>query len=208
MTDTADNQNEFPQQNCQKPGLGFPIARIVGLVSLSTGALVSYAASPYQGKGSGETSLFATLFGDIASSDLLLADRYYCTWAILARLMKQGSHLLVQNHAQRKPNFREGKRLGAKDHIIGWKKPNKKPVWITDAEYRGLPDEIVIREFSVGGTHMGMDMLRCKSTQMVKKEIAIYFLSYNLIRANIARSAVMTKKTSPNKFHDSGSIIE
>ena len=29
---------------------------------------------------------------------------------------------------------------------------------------------------------------------MVRKEIAIHFLSYNLIRANIARSAVITKK--------------
>jgi len=230
MADTADNQAAFPQQSCQKQGLGFPIARIVGLVSLSTGALVSYAAGPYKGKGSGETSLFATLLGNIVSNDLLLADRYYCTWAIIARLMKQDSHLLVQNHAQRTPDFSAGKKLGEKDHLIGWKKPKKKPVWITDADYCLLPDEIMIREFAVGGmvyvttlldqkkypkkelallykerwsieldlrsikTNMGMDMLRCKTVAMVKKEIAIHFLSYNLIRANIARSAMMAKK--------------
>jgi hypothetical protein len=230
MADTVDNQNAFPQQRCQKQGLGFPIARLVGLVSLSTGALVSYATGPHKGKGSGETSLFATLIGDIAANDLLLADRYYCTWAILARLMKQGSHLLVQNHVQRKPDFREGKRLGVKDHLIVWKKPKKKPVWITDSDYRALPDKLLIREFAVGGmvyvttlldrkkypkkelallykerwtveldlrsikTNMGMDMLRCKTAQMVNKEIAIHFLSYNLIRANIARSARVTKK--------------
>lgn len=151
MADTVDNQNAFPQQRCQKQGLGFPIARLVGLVSLSTGALVSYATGPHKGKGSGETSLFATLIGDIAANDLLLADRYYCTWAILARLMKQDSHLLVQNHVQRKPDFREGKRLGVKDHLIVWKKPKKKPVWITDSDYRALPDKLLIREFAVGG---------------------------------------------------------
>jgi len=242
MADTADNQKEFPQQRCQKQGLGFPIARIVGLVSLSTGALVSYAEGPYIGKGSGETSLLATLFGNLSPNDFLLADRYYCTWAILARLIKQDAHLLVQNHAQRKPDFKAGEILGKKDHIIGWKKPKKKPVWITDAEYRALPEEIVIREFAVGGmvyvttlldhknypkkelaslykarwsieldlrsikTHMGMDMLRCKTAARVKKEIAMHFLSYNLIRANIARSALLEKKTSRNKFHDSGSI--
>jgi len=230
MADTADNQNAFPQQSCQKQGLGFPIARIVGLVSLSTGALVSYAEGPYAGKGSGETSLLASLFGNLSSNALLLADRYYCTWAIIARLMKQDSHLLAQNHAQRKPDFRAGKKLGAKDHLIGWKKPKKKPAWITEVEYRALPEEIVIREFAVGGmvyvttlldqkkypkkelallykerwsieldlrsikTNMRMDMLRCKTTQMVKKEIAVHFLSYNLIRANIARSAMVTKK--------------
>lgn len=229
MADTTDNQREFPQQHCQKEGLGFPIARIVGIVSLSTGSLVSYASGPYEGKGSGETSLFATLFNDIAAEDILLADRYYCTWAIIALLQKQDSHILVQNHAQRKPDFRKGKRLGVKDHIIEWKKPKRKPVWMLDNNYRALPNEIRIREFAVGGkvyvttllddkkypkkelaslykerwkieldlrsikTNMGMEMLRCKSPEMVNKEIAIHFLSYNLLRANVARSAMVKK---------------
>jgi hypothetical protein len=38
-------------------------------------------------------------------------------------------------------------------------------------------------------THMKMDMLRRKSPDMVKKEIAVYLLAYNLIRASIARAA-------------------
>jgi len=125
MPDTASNQRAFPQQSNQKPGLGFPIARLVGLISLSTGSVLSYAKDPYQDKGSGETSLLSTLFGDISTNDLLLADRYYCTWAIIALLLKQNSHILVQNHAQRKPNFSEGEKLGAKDHMIDWKKPKK-----------------------------------------------------------------------------------
>ena len=35
MPDTDDNQAAYPQQSTQKPGLGFPIARIVGLLSLA-----------------------------------------------------------------------------------------------------------------------------------------------------------------------------
>jgi len=230
MPDTPDNQQAFPQQNTQKPGLGFPIARIVGLVSLSTGSVVSYAKGPYQGKGSGETSLLSTLFDDIATHDLLLGDCYYCTWAINALLLQQGSHLLVQNHAQRKPNFKAGKQLGAKDHIITWKKPKQKPVWMSEEDYQVLPETIRIREFGVGGivyvttlldskvyhkkelailykerwiieldlrsikTNLGMEMLRCKSADRVRKEIAVYFLSYNLMRANIARAGVMNRK--------------
>ena len=125
MPDTVSNQQAFPQQSAQKKGLGFPIARIVGLISLSTGSVISYAKGAYQGKGSGETSLFSRLFGDIPANDVLLADRYYCTWAIIATLLKQKSHILVQNHAQRKPDFRKGQKLGTKDHIISWKKPKK-----------------------------------------------------------------------------------
>jgi len=33
MPDTEDNQTVYPQQNGQKPGIGFPIVRLVGLVS-------------------------------------------------------------------------------------------------------------------------------------------------------------------------------
>jgi len=44
-----------------------------------------------------------------------------------------------------------------------------------------------------------MEMLRCKSADRVRKEMAVYFLSYNLIRANMARSAVMNDK-KPREF--------
>jgi len=54
--------------------------------------------------------------------------------------------------------------------------------WIIELDFRSIK------------TNMGMEMLRCKSAEMVKKEIAIHFLSYNLIRANIARSAIVNKK--------------
>ena len=225
MPDTPKNQADYPQQSNQKPGLGFPIARIVGLISLSAGSVVSYAMSPYQGKGSGETSLFSQVINAIAENDILLADRYYCTWAIIALIQQQGSHMLVQNHAQRKPDFRRGKKLGAKDHLIEWEKPKRKPGWITQGDYEALPDRIMFREFSVKGcvfvttlinakkyhkqalvelytqrwvieldfrslkTHLKMDMLRCKSPEMVRKEIAVHLLAYNLIRASIARAA-------------------
>ena len=230
MPDTPKNQLDYPQQSTQKPGLGFPIARIVGLISLSAGSVVSYAMGPYQGKGSGETSLFSQIIDTIGTYDILLADRYYCTWAIIALILQQDSHILVQNHAQRKPDFRRGKKLGAKDHLIEWEKPKRKPGWITQNDYNALPDKILFREFSVKGrvyvttlmdekkyhkkelaelytqrwvveldfrslkTHMKMDMLRCKTPDMVRKEIAAYLLAYNLIRASIARAAKVKKQ--------------
>lgn len=230
MQDTPDNQAVFPQQTNQKPGLGFPILRIVGLISLSVGSVVSYTLGPYQGKGSGETSLFSQMMSAITQDDLLLADRYYCTWAIVALILQQDSHMLVLNHAQRKPDFRLGKKLGTKDHLIEWQKPRRKPDWIKQIDYDALPDEILFREFSVRGkvyvttlldekkyhkkelaafyterwlveldfrsikTHMKMDMLRCKSPDMIQKEIAVHLLAYNLIRASIARAATAKGK--------------
>ena len=210
--------------------MGLPIVRIVVLISLSVRTIISYATAPYQGKGSGETSLFSQMIGHIANNTLLLADRYYCTWAILALILQQGGHMLVQNHAHRKPDFTLGQRLGPKDHLITWKKSKRKPDWLSQKDYDALPDEITIREFVVAGkvyvttlldakryhrkelfplycgrwqveldlrsinTHMKMDILRCKSPELVQKEIAVHLLAYNLVRACIARAATLKGK--------------
>jgi hypothetical protein len=230
MPDTADNQKTYPQQSAQKPGLGFPIVRLVALLSLATGSCVDYAIGPYQGKGRGETSLFSLLFQSLGKHDLLLADRYYTSYAIIAKLMQQGTSLVFRQRSTVKTDFRRGQRLGAKDHIINVKKPKKKPVWMSDKAWAELPDELLIREFSVKGTiyvttltevntypkkalaelyqqrwqievdfrtikiQMGMEMLRCKTAEMVKKEIAVHLLAYNLIRANLARAACLNNK--------------
>ncbi|WP_305909041.1 IS4 family transposase [Methylomarinum sp. Ch1-1] len=173
MPDTPENQAVFPQQSNQKPGLGFPIIRIVGLISLSVGTVVSYSIGSYQGKGSGETSLFSRLIDKIGPQDLLLADRYYCTWAIIALLMQQGSHILVKNHAQRRPDFRLGKSLGTKDHLVEWNKPKRKPDWISQQDYEALPDTLVIREFSVKGTVYVTTLLDAKRYH--PKELAEFY---------------------------------
>ncbi len=230
MPDTGDNQKTFPQQSAQQPGLGFPIVRLVGLLSLATGSCVDYAIGPYQGKGSGETSLFSRLIQSLGRQDLLLADRYYTSYANIALLMQQSTCLVFRQRSTVKSDFRRGQRLGAKDHLIPFKKPKKKPVWMSDNGWVDLPNEMLIREFSVKGivyvttliesktypkkalaqlyqqrwnievnfrtikTDMGMDMLRCKTAAMVKKEIAVNLLAYNLIRANLARAACLNDK--------------
>jgi len=88
MPDTASNQKTYPQQSVQKPGVGFPIVRLVGLLSLATGSCVDYAIGPYQGKRTGETSLFSDLIQSLCKQDLLLADRYYTSYANIALLTR------------------------------------------------------------------------------------------------------------------------
>lgn len=230
MPDTQDNQETFPQQSNQKPGLGFPIVRIVALISLSVGTVMDYAISPYQGKGTGETSLFNQLMKTLSKGHLLLADRYYCTYAIVALLLDAQVPVLIRNHARKKSDFQRGIKLGIKDHLIEWHKPPKKPVWMSQAAYGNLPPLIQVREFAKAGivyvttlmesdrytksdladlyqqrwkieldlrsikTHMGMEMLRCKSADMIKKEIAVHLLAYNLIRVNLVQAAYLHDK--------------
>jgi hypothetical protein len=56
MPDTPENQAAYPQVYNQKPGLGFPIARIGALISLASGAVVNLGFCQYAGKGQGEVS--------------------------------------------------------------------------------------------------------------------------------------------------------
>jgi hypothetical protein len=114
--------------------------------------------------------LFSRVIDAIAKNDILLADRYYCTWAIIALVQQQGSHILVQNHIKRKPDFRRGKKLGAKDHLVEWKKPRRKPGWIIQSDYDALPDAIVFREFSLKGRVYVTTLMNSKKYH--KKELA------------------------------------
>lgn len=41
---------------------------------------------------------------------------------------------------------------------------------------------------------MGMDLLRCKTPEMVEKEIAVHMLAYNIIRGNLAQAAILHDK--------------
>ena len=43
-------------------------------------------------------------------------------------------------------------------------------------------------------THMGMELLRCKTPEMVEKEIAVHVLAYNIIRGNLAQAAILHDK--------------
>ena len=67
-------QGRFPQVYNQKPGVGFPVARIGAVASLSCGAILNLGFSRYAGKGQGEVSLLRRLWGVLRPGDVLLAD--------------------------------------------------------------------------------------------------------------------------------------
>src|SRR5215831_15563541 len=62
MPDTPHNQRDYPQPGTQKPGLGFPLARIAAVFSLACGAVLDLGICRYAGKGQGELSVLRTLW--------------------------------------------------------------------------------------------------------------------------------------------------
>jgi hypothetical protein len=165
LPDTAANQAAFPQQGGQKPGLGFPISRLLGVICLSSGAVLNAAFGKFKGKGSSEQDLLRTLLDTFKVGDLVIGDAFFGTYFLLASLNARGIDAVFEQLGARKrvTDFRKGKRLGPKDHRIELSKPKRKPEWMTQADYEGAPEHITIREVKVKGKVLITTLLSSKA---------------------------------------------
>lgn len=170
MPDTKENQEKYPQQTCQKEGLGFPICRIVGIICFSSGAVVNASIGQFQGKGSGEQSLLRQMQNTFEADDIVLGDALFGTYFFLAYLIHQRIDGLFEQMGARKrtTDFRKGKRLGEKDHLIVLTKPKRKPEWMTQEDYDNSPETLTIRELKVGGKVLITTLLSRKDASKSK----------------------------------------
>ena len=145
MPDTPQNQKAYPQNPRQKPGIGFPIARMVVVISLTTACVVDAAIGLYKGKETGETALLRQLLSCFRRGDVAVADRFYGNYWMIALLLQVGVNVCFRKHQLRKTDFRKGKRLGKNDHLIAWSKPQR-PSWMSQHMYASLPEKLQLRE--------------------------------------------------------------
>jgi Transposase DDE domain len=136
--DTAANQRAYPQPGSQQPGCGFPLLKLVGVFSLTTGALLDYAKG---NKHDHELGLLQRLLDTFQAGDLVLADRGFSTYALLALLWQRQAQGLFRLHHARSKDFRAGKRLGKDDRLLVWSKPynSAKPRFIPKRLWQRLP---------------------------------------------------------------------
>jgi hypothetical protein len=148
MPDTPANQAAYPQPVAQKPGLGFPLARIAAVFSLACGAVVGLGICRYAGKGQSELGLLRTLLDLFRPGDIVLADRLMCAWTEMVMLKQRGVDCVCRFTSHRKADFRRGTRLGEGDHIVQWPKPQR-PRSIDRDAYAALPESLTVRECRV-----------------------------------------------------------
>lgn len=233
MPDTPENQAVYPQPDTQHPGLGFPLARIAAVISLSSGAILDLAFACYAGKGQGELSLLRRLWDIFRPGDVVLTDRLMCSWTEILTLKERGVDFVTRLKINRVADFRRGQRLGKGDHIVNWPKPGcpRSTDWQT---HKALPQFLTVRETRVHVEQAGfrsrtivvvttlldaeeitasdlaelyrarwnneldlrslkqtmqMEILRCKTPELVRKEVWTHILAYNLIRTIVAQAA-------------------
>lgn len=238
MPDTPENQAAYPQSRSQKPGVGFPLARIGVLFSLSVGTVLDLGIRKWAGKFQSELAMLRAMFSQFDPGDVLLTDRYLCSYMEIAMLRVHQVDFVGRMHANRKVDFRRGRWIGVDDHLVEWIKP-KRPDWMSLEQYAALPDTMLMRELRYRverngyrprtmviattlvdttaypgediaelyglrwdaeinlrslKTMMNMDVLRCETPEMVRKEIWAHLLAYNLIRTVIAQAAIAHDK--------------
>ncbi len=224
MPDTAKNQKAYPQPSGQKPGCGFPVVAFVGVFCLATGAAIELALGKWYLH---DLSLFCLVRTAFDAGDILLADRGFCCYVEMALMQQRGVDTVVRLHQRRITDFRRGRILGYKDHLVIWTKPPKPSKRIRKKDFRSISDTLAVREIryrvDIKGfrtqevtlattlldadeypaealadlyfqrwdveldfrhlkTTMQMDVLRCKTPEMVRKELWCHLLAYNLIR--------------------------
>jgi hypothetical protein len=145
LADTPENQAAFPQPTTQKPGLGFPMIRLVVLLAFATAGIVGASFGPYQGKETGETALVRQLFDRLRAGDVLVADRYYCSYFMIALLRPLGVDVVFRLHQKRHYDFHLGRHLGRHDHVVEWQRPQR-PTWMDEATYATIPETLTVRE--------------------------------------------------------------
>jgi len=230
MPDTPQNQANYPQPEAQRPGIGFPLARLTVLLSLATGACHDLAMAPYAGKGTGEKTLLRQMYDTLKPGDVVLADALFDDYFIACELRQRGIDLVARAQYQRVGT--QTVESSPDGDVIVWQRPNK-PHGMKGEQYRTYPKTLRMRQVSVdardqnnrveqfkvittildaaiGGEQIGklyerrwdgevdirsikstmqMDVLRCKTPEMVRKEIWTHLLAYNLLRTVIAVAA-------------------
>jgi len=231
MPDTVENQKEFPQPGNQKKGCGFPVATLVGCFSLATGALLDWVEGNLKNN---EQSLCRKLFHLFEKGDVLLADRGFCSYALIATMINKMVDCVIRLTSVRNTDWRCGKRLSKNERLVIWEKPVQRPKAWSKREWNALPDVITLRLLKIPvemipgfrtktlilvttftdpieisaedlailylrrwrielyfrdiKITLDMDVLRCKTPEMVRKEIAMHVISYNFIRALMQRA--------------------
>ena len=226
MPDTPENQSVWPQSAAQKPGCGFPSARVCACFSLESGSMLSYEIG---NKKSNELPLFRKQWQTFKPGDIFLGDKGFCSYFDMVKLKEQNIDSVL-TLARRKPVSTSKclKVLDQNDLLIKWDRPKyNRRLSYSRETLEQLPVKLVLRQIRVVvdqpgfrtkeffivttlldptkypseeiarlyfqrwdvelffrdiKTTMGMDILRCQTPEMIRKEILMNFIAYNCVR--------------------------
>lgn len=161
MPDTPELQAYFGQSSNQKPGCGFPIAHMLGLFDAEAGFLRDVIVAPMRTHDMAHAS---ELHPKLLRDDVVVGDRGFCSYAHLALILRMNLNAVFRVHQKQIVSFRPHRpssdqvggtghpssqwvmRLGDRDQLVEWRKPQSRPRWMMGEQYAQLPGKILVRE--------------------------------------------------------------
>lgn len=234
LPDTPENQRAYPQPPTQREGCGFPVMQFGAILNLCTGAWEHLVLSSMD---FGDHTLLDAAFDHLTPGDVLVADRAFGSYEMMARLGQQDIAMVARHHHGRKLDWRRGKKVGPDQRIVVWEKPRQQPSGsrLGAEQWESLPEQIDVRLIRVRGrgregeartlylattlvdtelypagdiadlycqrweielrlrdlkTTMGMELLRTKTPEMARKEMAMFIIAYNALRVLMLQASV------------------
>jgi hypothetical protein len=141
LANTRKNRRAYPPLQCaDKPA--FPMMRIVVLFSLLSGAILALAEGSL---AASELSLLTVLSSQLAVGDILVGDRGFGYYAVVAWLQHFLKVDFIGRSTRRLDGRRRLRRLGRNDWLLVWAKPQRRSPWLTLLQWAGLPTELTVR---------------------------------------------------------------
>jgi len=141
LADTPKNRAAYPALHSPEPN--FPMLRVVVLFSLLSGAILSLASGNLH---AAELPLFSQLLNQLVPGDILLADRGFANFILLALLQKLNRGIdFIGRSARQVDGRRRLKRLGKQDWLVQWQRSPNPSLWLPLAQWRALPEHMTLR---------------------------------------------------------------
>ena len=155
MPDTPELVEHFGLQQNRKSGCGLPVCHL--LFQVGPGGAASRAiCSPYR---TGDMTNINQVQQTLGPGDIVLGDRLFSNWGHLSLLNQRGAFGLFKMHHSRKalfgkhqdygPSRRFVKKLGRKDQLMEYLKPDQCPAWMSPGQFACMPRSILVRELQV-----------------------------------------------------------
>jgi hypothetical protein len=146
LMDTFENQEKYPQPSMQKPGCGFPVMGIVGMLNLSHGGWEGFTRGTWKLH---DARAAQRLLRYVEKGDLILADRAFCSFELFVRIQNQGGECLMRLHQarHRKLDWRRGKKISPTERLVVWEKPRRQPKTsdLSCEQWVELPAQLTVR---------------------------------------------------------------
>jgi hypothetical protein len=144
MPDELPLRQHFGLPQGTRPGIGYPLARVMGLIDAASGMFVQMLCLPLLVH---EMRAVVNVHSALRCGDILLGDRAFCSFVHLALLNARGIFACFRLHQKRKGQGAHG--------IVRWERPREVPAWMLPGQFLTLPQWIEVRLVSYTIQHKG-----------------------------------------------------